>query len=54
MCFPRLDKNIGYAIVTVDFASLKSTFVVETPWGPVDATVVRKPFYDPKKETPKS
>ncbi len=38
---PRLEKNIGYATVV-------------TPEGPRKATVVKKPFVDPKKDIPKS
>ena len=41
-------------MVEAYLANLKSAFVVETPWGPVDATVFRKPFYNPTNETLKS
>ncbi|MGQ0798014.1 MAG: glycine cleavage T C-terminal barrel domain-containing protein, partial [Methanobacteriota archaeon] len=51
---PRLEKNIGYAMVPIRFAKLGTTFTVTTPMGDRDATVVKKPFIDPKKEIPKS
>jgi len=52
---PRLDKNIGYAMVPVEHAATgtRLTVMVED----VDArqaTVVPKPFIDPKKDIPKS
>ncbi len=51
---PRLAKNIGYGMVPTEHAALGTTFVIETPDGPRDALVVRKPFIDPKKDIPKS
>jgi glycine cleavage system aminomethyltransferase T len=52
---PRLRKNIGYAMVPVEHASLGTALWVEIPAvGQRRATVVRKPFVDPKKEIPKS
>jgi glycine cleavage system aminomethyltransferase T len=52
---PRLRKNIGYAMVPVAHASLGTVLLVEIPAvGQRRATVVRKPFVDPKKEIPKS
>ncbi len=51
---PRLEKNIGYVTVPIEFASLGTTVVVQSPWGDLDARVARKPFIDPKKDTPKS
>ena len=51
---PRLDKNIGYAMVPIEHARLGTTLTVELPTGDVAATVVRKPFLDPKKDIPKS
>ena len=51
---PRLEKNIGYAWVPVALAEAGTTLVVETPFGKEGATVVPKPFVDPKKEIPKS
>ena len=53
-CFsPRLEKNIGYAMVPIEQSELGTELEVERPEGKVSATVVEKPFIDPKKETPK-
>jgi aminomethyltransferase len=43
---PRLEKNIGYAMVQSSFSALGTSFVVETPFGRTDATVVKKPFIE--------
>jgi glycine cleavage system T protein len=51
---PRLQKNIGYANVPVEHANLGSRLTIVTPKGEREATVVRKPFVDPKKDLPKS
>ncbi len=52
---PRLKKNIGYAMVPSEHAGLGTTFQVEVPGiGTRAATVVNKPFIDPKKDIPKS
>lgn len=52
---PRLEKNIGYAMVPVEHAATGSRLEVEVPGaGSRDATVVPKPFVDPKKAIPKS
>jgi aminomethyltransferase len=52
---PRLKKNIGYAMVPTEYAALGSKFQVEVPGAGVrEATVVQKPFIDPKKDIPKS
>jgi glycine cleavage system aminomethyltransferase T len=50
---PRLEKNIGFAMVPVEHSELGTGLEVERPEGIVEATVVEKPFIDPKKETPK-
>jgi glycine cleavage system aminomethyltransferase T len=50
---PRLEKNIGYAMVPIELTELGTTFHVETPHGRREAVVVEKPFIDPKKEIPK-
>jgi aminomethyltransferase len=51
---PRLKKNIGYAMVPTDLSKLGTQFTAMTPWGNREATVVQKPFIDPKKDIPKS
>jgi aminomethyltransferase len=46
---PRLEKNIALAMVSVESAVIGSEVEVITPSGPIRATVVERPFYDPKK-----
>jgi glycine cleavage system aminomethyltransferase T len=50
---PRLEQNIGFAMVPVDYAQPGTELSVETPGGLRGAQVVPKPFIDPTKETPK-
>ena len=52
---PRRDRNIGYAMVPVEYAAIgtRLTVVVEDAEAR-PATVVPKPFIDPKKDIPKS
>jgi len=52
---PRLKKNIGYAMVPVAHAALGTALRVHIPGGgDRRATVVPRPFIDPKKEIPKA
>lgn len=52
---PRLEKNIGYAMLPVEHAALGTQLTIAVPEvGDRSATVARKPFIDPKKEIPKS
>ena len=51
---PRLDKNIGYAMVPIVLAEYGTMLGVETADGTRTATVIPKPFVDPKKDLPKS
>ena len=51
---PRLERNIGYAWVPIDFATVGTVLEITTPSGPVPATVGPLPFVDPRKEIPKS
>ena len=51
---PRLKKNIAFAMVPIKLAELGTKLSVDTPRGKVDATVIQKPFVDPKKDIPKS
>lgn len=46
---PRLEQNIALAMVKVKYAKLGTELIVQTPQGKQTATVVEKPFYDPKK-----
>jgi aminomethyltransferase len=50
---PRLEKNIGFAMVPIELAELGTELEVEVPSGKVSAVVVQRPFIDPKKEVPK-
>ena len=51
---PRLEKNIGFAMLPIDYTEFGTELEVETPRsGRVEAVVVRKPFIDPEKEVPK-
>ena len=51
---PRLEKNIGFALVPTDHAKIGTRFRVTTSKGERSATVVKKPFVDPKKDIPKA
>lgn len=46
---PRLDKNIALAMLETDYVEIGTKLEVQTPEGLAVATVVEKPFYDPKK-----
>ncbi len=51
---PRLKRNIGYAMVPITQAAMGTRLTVRVPdVGERTATVVAKPFLDPKKEIPK-
>jgi aminomethyltransferase len=53
-CFsPRLEKNIGFAMVPIEHSELGTELEVQRPDETTSAVVVEKPFIDPKKETPK-
>jgi aminomethyltransferase len=51
---PRLEKNIGFAMLPIEHTELGTSLEVETPTGKVAATVVAIPHWDPTKEIPKS
>ena len=52
---PRLEKNIGYAMLPIEHAALGTQVTVMAPdSGERKATVAPKPFVDPKKDIPKS
>lgn len=46
---PRMERNIGYAMVELAYTELGSNFTIETSEGPRQATVVEKPFVDANK-----
>ena len=50
---PRLEKNIGYAMVPIELAELGTELEVEVDGESREAGVVEMPFIDPKKEIPK-
>ena len=47
---PRLEQNIALAMVSVDSAGIGTEVEVSLPVGIAKATVVEKPFFDPKKK----
>lgn len=47
---PRLDQNIALAMVATEYAEIGTELVIPTTSGDVQAIVVEKPFYDPKKQ----
>lgn len=47
---PRLERNIALAMVAVEHALIGTEVEVVLPSGPTRATVVERPFYDPKKK----
>jgi glycine cleavage system T protein len=51
---PRLERNIGYAMVPTALAGMGTELSVRTAVGEAAATVVPMPFVDPTKEIPKS
>jgi aminomethyltransferase len=50
---PRLEKNIGYAMVPIEFAEFGTEVAVETPDEQTSAVVVPRPFIDARKEIPR-
>ncbi|MTI09798.1 glycine cleavage T C-terminal barrel domain-containing protein [Curvivirga aplysinae] len=48
---PRLEKNIALAMVCSDHSSIGDLVNVSTSSGMISATIVEKPFFDPKKKT---
>lgn len=47
---PRLEQNIALAMVSADYAEIGSEVEIAMPQGPARATIVDKPFFDPKKK----
>ena len=45
---PRLDKNIGYAMVPVEHSRARDELVVERPEETVEAVVVDRVFFKPE------
>jgi aminomethyltransferase len=51
---PRLERNIGLALIQVDRGRIGARLRLDAPWGTRSATVVETPFYDAKKQLAKS
>jgi glycine cleavage system aminomethyltransferase T len=51
---PRLQKNIGFALVPIELTDLGTGLTVRMETGEYEATVIEKPFIDPRKETVKA
>ena len=47
---PRLKKNIALAMISIEEADIGNILDVEKSFSMIKATVVNKPFYDPKKK----
>ena len=47
---PRLDRTIALAMVAADCAHIGLSVEVMMPAGPTRATIVERPFFDPKKK----
>lgn len=47
---PRLGQNIALAMVSAEHANIGAQVEVVTKYGPVEATICERPFYDPKKQ----
>jgi aminomethyltransferase len=47
---PRLEQNIALAMVAVDYAEIGAVVEVSMPHGTAQATIVERPFFDPKKK----
>jgi glycine cleavage system aminomethyltransferase T len=50
---PRLERNIGFAMLPIEHSELGTSLEVQTPKAKVAATVVQMPHWDPTKEIPK-
>ena len=50
---PRLEKNIGFAMLAIEHADMGNRFEVETPHERQAAVAVSKSFIDPTKDIPK-
>ena len=52
-CFsPRLEKNIGYAFIPIEYSDKGTKFVIDSPYGKLESVVDDLPFWDPKKQIP--
>ena len=51
---PRLDQNIGFALMDADYAETAENLVVETAEGVRGLTLTTMPFIDPDKKIPRA
>jgi aminomethyltransferase len=49
---PRLDKNIGWANVPVEFSEVGTELIVGSPDGEISATVCKAPWFPPQTKIP--
>jgi glycine cleavage system aminomethyltransferase T len=47
---PRLELNIALAMMSTDCVEIGTEVNILTPQGLVQAVIVERPFYDPKKQ----
>lgn len=47
---PRLEQNIALAMISADYGDIGAVVDVAMPSGSVRATIVKTPFFDPKKK----
>ena len=47
---PRLKQNIALAMVAAEYANIGANVEIASGFGPAKATIVERPFYDPKKK----
>ena len=51
---PRLERNIGFALLDVSRSNESDALRVETPEGVRDITITSLPFFDPDKKIPRA
>ncbi len=47
---PRLKKNIALAMVSIEESDIGNNVIIDNSISKINATIVEKPFYDPKKK----
>ncbi|KRO91680.1 MAG: hypothetical protein ABS24_02635 [SAR92 bacterium BACL26 MAG-121220-bin70] len=50
---PRLERNIGFALLDIAYEKIGTELVVETPEGRRHLNVTSLPFIDPEKKIPR-
>ena len=50
---PRLERNIGFALLDIAYDKIGAELVVETPEGRRNLSVTSLPFIDPEKKIPR-